>query len=259
MSEAKTESSDLLIIEQREHVRLLVLNRPDRHHALNYALGNLIAEAIDAAESDDDVRAIVITGSGERAFCAGQDMLEMSGVESAAGEVKSSSAAVAFERVAAAKIPVIAAINGICYGGGALLALACDIRIADGLSTYRFPGAEYGLVVGAAWLPRLVGTSKAKELIYTARKFAAQEALDCGLLSHIYPTEEVVSKALDMAEQIARNSPIAVRESKRVIDVATLVEQAERLEGEINQRLRGSAEQKARFNHATTRVTGKKT
>lgn len=265
MSGAKKLSDELLIIEQIEHVQLLTLNRPDRHHALNYSLANLIAKAVDTAESDDNVRAIVITGNGERAFCAGQDMLEMSGIESSAGDVapaptssKSSSAAIAVERVAAAKIPVIAAINGICYGGGALLALACDIRIANGLSTYRFPGAEYGLVVGAASLPRLVGTSKAKELIYTARKFAAQEALDCGLLSHVYETEEVVSKALELGHQIARNSPVAVRESKRVIDAATLVAHAEQLEGEINQRLRGSAEQKARFNEATTRVTGKK-
>lgn len=252
-------SNDLLKVEQHEQVVLLTLNRPERHHALNYELATAIAKAVDDAENNDDIRVIVMTGSGERAFCAGQDMLEMSGVEALEHEVKSSSAAIAYERVAKSTLPIIAAINGICYGGGALLALACDIRVANELSTYRFPGAEYGLVVGAAWLPRLVGTSKAKELIYTARKFAAQEALDCGLLSHVYPTDEVISNAMQMAAQIAKNSPIAVQESKRVIDLATLESNAEQLESEINETLRGSPEQKARFNHATTKVTGKST
>ena len=251
--------SDKLLVAQRHgRVCLLVLNRPERHNAINYALATSIAEAIDDAEKNDDVRAIVITGNGDRAFCAGQDMLEMSGVEAIEHEVKSSSAAIAFERVAASHLPIIAAIKGVCYGGGALLALACDIRVANDLSTYRFPGAEYGLVVGAAWLPRIVGTSKAKELIYTARKFAADEALACGLLSHVYPTEDVVEKALEMAQQISQNSPIAVQESKRVIDAATLVHQAVQLENDINKTLRGSTEQKARFNKATTKVTGRK-
>lgn len=251
-------SDKLLLVEQHGHVCLLALNRPERHNAINYSLGSSIAEAIEDAEKNDDVRAIVITGSGERAFCAGQDMLEMSGVEAIEQEVKSSSAAIAFERVAASNLPIVAAINGICYGGGALLALACDIRLANHQSTYRFPGAEYGLVVGAAWLPRIVGTSKAKELVYTARKFAANEALACGFLSHIHSTEEVVAKALELAEKIAQNSPIAVQQSKRVIDAATLVHGATQLENDINKTLRGSSEQKARFNKATTKVTGRK-
>lgn len=252
-----SDSDKLLLVHQYEHVRILTLNRPERHHAINYALGCEVAAAMDAAEADDEVRVVIITGSGAKAFCAGQDMLEMSGVEAPEVALKSSSAAIAFERVAASPLPVIAAITGICYGGGALLALACDIRIADHQSSYRFPGAEYGLVVGAAWLPRLVGTSKAKELIYTARKFTAPEALAHGLLSSLYDTDDVLPQALEMAGQIAANSPIAVRESKRVIDAATLVAEAQQLESEINRELRGSSEQKARFNKATTRVTGK--
>ena len=106
----------LLFVEQHGHVLLLTLNRPDRHHALNYELASAIANAIDAAEKKDaeecETRAVVITGSGERAFCAGQDMLEMSGVEAASGEVESSSAAIAFERIANSPLPIIAAIQG---------------------------------------------------------------------------------------------------------------------------------------------------
>lgn len=252
------DATPLLIVENYEHVRLLILNRPERHHALNFELANLIANACEEAEQDANVRVIVITGSGGKAFCAGQDMLEMSGVEAASGEVESSSAAIAFERIANSPLPIIAAIQGVCYGGGALLALACDIRIADHASSYRFPGAEYGLVVGAAWLPRLVGTTKAKELIYTARKLEAEEALQCGLVSYLHDTDEVLSAALTLGQQIANNSPIAVRESKRVIDLATLDTEAEQLEIDINKTLRGSDEQRALFNRATTKVTGRK-
>ena len=252
------DATSLLLVEDYEHVRLLILNRPERHHALNFELANLIANACEEAEQDANVRVIVITGSGGKAFCAGQDMLEMSGVEAASGEVESSSAAIAFERIANSPLPIIAAIQGICYGGGALLALACDIRIADHASSYRFPGAEYGLVVGAAWLPRLVGAAKAKELIYTARKVDANEALQCGLVSYLHNTDEVLSAALALGQQIAANSPIAVRESKRVIDMATLDKGAEQLETEINKTLRGSDEQRALFNQATTKVTGRK-
>ena len=253
-----SEHDSILLLETIGHVRVVTLNRPARHHALNYELANQLAVAIDEAEADGNVRAVVVTGSGGKAFCAGQDMLEMSGVEAAAGEVKSSSAAIAFERVAKAELPVIAAITGVCYGGGALLALACDIRIADFSSTYRFPGAEYGLVVGAAWLPRLVGAARAKEFILTARKIGADEALSSGIVSYLYETDQVLAKALEIATQISQNSPVAVRESKRVIDIATLEPAAERLEREINESLRGSDEQRARFNQATTKVTGRK-
>lgn len=251
-------SEEILRLDTIEHARVLTLNRPARHHALNFELASAIAAAIDDAESDANIRAIVITGSGGRAFCAGQDMLEMSGVEQAAGEIKTSSAAIAFDRVARATLPVIAAITGICYGGGALLALACDIRIADFKSSYRFPGAEYGLVVGAAWLPRLVGASKAKEYILTARKISAEDALASGIVSNLFESAEVLPQALTLAAEIARNSPSAVRESKRVIDAATLVADAEQMELSINETLRGSKEQRERFNRATTKVTGRK-
>ena len=249
--------SDLLWTAQYDHIRTITLNRPDRHHALNFELASRIAAAVDEAEQDAETRVLIITGSGDRAFCAGQDMLEMSGVEPPAAQPKSSSAAIAFDRVAEAKMPVIAAINGYCYGGGALLALACDIRVASDKAMFRLPGAEYGLVVGAAWLPRLVGTSKAKELIFTARKFGAAEALECGFLSHVHQASELAAKAQELAVAIAANSPIAVRESKRVIDEATLNPAACELEAEINRVLRGSDEQRDRFKTATTRVTGK--
>jgi len=247
--------SNLVLEERHGAVVLLSLNRPARHHALNAALSGAIDAAITRAEADDEVRAIVLTGSGDRAFCAGADMLEVSGVEPRSQPVSNPGNAIG--RVSATRLPVIAAINGYCYGGGARLAIGCDIRLASETATFRLPGSEYGLVVAAATLPRLVGAARAKELIFTARRFDAAEAFSYGLVSAVYPQEELLPAALAMAHSIAGHSAGVVQAAKRVIDAATLSQEAEALENESNRSLRGSAEQVARFRSATQRVTGR--
>ena len=182
-------------------------------------------------------------------------MLEASGVE--AVESDTPTAYLAIEKFSTTPLPVIAAINGYCFGGGAVLAIACDIRLACESATFRLPGAEYGVVVGAAVLPRLVGASKAKELILTARKFDAEEAYACGLVSSLHRADALMSAAMDLAEAIAANPVAAVRESKRVIDAATLSEHAAELESAANERLRGSPDQTELFRSATRKVTGR--
>lgn len=252
-----SDSAPVLLSERRGDVLLLTMNRVARHNALNAALNHALGEAVHNAEAEG-ARVIVLTGAGERAFCAGGDMLEMSGVEENAvplpppGERRNGT-----DELSRTPLPTIAAVNGICYGGGLRLAIACDIRLASDDATFRLPGAEYGLVVGAASLPRLVGTSKAKEWIYTARKFDAAEALEAGLLSAVHPLNEVLPAALAMAELIANHDVDAVRESKRVIDAATLDDDAVQLEVDINRSLRGSPKQTERFRDATRRVTGR--
>jgi enoyl-CoA hydratase/carnithine racemase len=243
--------------DRRGDVLTLTLNRPERHNALNAALNHWLGEVVRRAASEG-VRAIVLTGAGDKAFCAGGDMLEMSGVEESAAPLPPPGERLnAFTELAKTPLPVIAAINGYCYGGGARLAVGCDIRLASETATFRLPGAEYGLVVAAATLPRLVGASKAKEWIFTARKFDAHEALAAGLVSSLHAPEDLLPAALAMAGTIASMSPSAVQESKRVIDAATLSDEAERLETEINRRLRGTPEQTERFRDATRRVTGR--
>jgi enoyl-CoA hydratase/carnithine racemase len=250
----------ILLSERRgEHgeVLLLTLNRPERHNALNAALNHALGEAV-AAAAPAGARVIVLTGAGGRAFCAGGDMLEMSGVEQGGDPLPPpAERRNGTEELAGTPLPVIAAVNGICYGGGLRLAIACDIRLASDAATFRLPGAEYGLVVAAATLPRLVGTSKAKEWIYTARKFDAAEALEAGLLSAVHPAADLLPAALEMATLIGAHDPAAVRESKRVIDAATLSDNAIHLEAETNRRLRGSPTQTERFRDATRRVTGR--
>ena len=137
------------------------------------------------------------------------------------------------------------------------MAVSCDIRLASDNATFRFPGAEYGLVVGAAALPRLIGVARAKELILTARKFSAEDAKKWGLVNEIHPQSELLGAALNMAEQIAANSAVAVRESKRIMDQATSNPEARDSENTINQTLRGSQEQVRRFQAATQKVTGR--
>lgn len=238
-------------------IQVLAMNRPARHHAVNRAMSDALINALDAAEGDGETRVVVLTGTGQKAFCAGQDMLEASGIEPGARDPRSSSAMAAVERLETCRLPVIAAINGYCFGGGAALAIAADIRLAARHASFRLPGAEYGLVVGAASLPRLVGVSRAKDWIFTARRFEAEEACTAGLVSGLYDSEALMPAAMALAERIAANSPVAVQESKRVIDLATQVDAAYTSEKETNLRLRATDEQQARFRDATQRVTGR--
>lgn len=247
--------SNLVIEELHDHVCVLTMNRPERHHALNRALSKSLADAMERAKNNEEIRVIVLTGSGGKAFCAGADMLEASGIE----ETKANAGARAntIAHFSDTPIPIIAAINGYCYGGGARLAIACDIRLASTTATFRLPGAEYGLVVAAATLPRLIGSSRAKELIFSARRFDANQALEWGLVNSLHSPESLMPATLELAKEIASNSVEAVRASKRVIDAATLSENAINIESEANQALRGSPEQVTRFRSATRRVTGR--
>jgi enoyl-CoA hydratase/carnithine racemase len=250
-----TTQNNLVLEERHGAVVLLSLNRPERHHALNAALNSAIDHAIERAENDPEVRVIVLTGTGDRAFCAGADMLEVSGVEARSQPAERPGNAIG--KVGATALPIIAAINGYCFGGGAALAVNCDIRLASETASFRLPGSEYGLVVAAATLPRLVGAARAKELIFTARRFDAAEAFSVGLVQAVYPQADLLPAALAMAQTIASHSAGAVQGAKRVIDAATLVDAARELEGEANRSLRGSPEQVERFRSATQRVTGR--
>ena len=263
-----SEVEQLLLEERRGDVLLLTLNRPAKHNALSAALVHALGSAVRRAD-DDGVAVIVLTGAGNKAFCAGADMLEASGVaasttsandaqhDGAPPRIPSELRIDGYAEVAATPIPIIAAINGLCYGGGARLAISCDIRLAVDTATFRLPGAEYGLVVGAATLPRLVGTSRAKDWIYTARKFDAAEALLSGLVSGLFAADALLPAAMSMAQTIAGHSQSAVRESKRVIDAATLHDEAVAMEDRANRVLRGSKEQSTRFRAATRKVTGR--
>ena len=250
-----------VIVENSGAVGIVRLNRPEKHNALNARLSHELIAALDQLEADDAVNVIVLTGAGEKAFCAGADMAEAVGPDSS-GNASDGGApgppAEAVARVLRTRKPIIAAVNGYAYGGGAVLAINCDIRIASENARFRFVGASYGLVVGAFQLPRIVGAPLAKELIFTARTVDAQEALRIGLANRVVPLEELEGTVAEMAQAIASHSRAAVMASKEVIDIATSNRQALRREVEENVQLRRSEEHRARFRAAAQRVTGGK-
>jgi len=244
-----------LIIEQTGDVATVRLNRPKKHNALSARLCHELIAALDVLEADDAVDVLILTGVGEKAFCAGADMAEATGGGGAkAGDVVAPAQAVA--RVLGTHKPIIAAVNGYAYGGGAFLAINCDIRIASENASFRFVGASYGLVVGAFQLPRIVGAPLAKELIFTARTVDAEEALRIGLVNHLAPFDKLETTVMEMARAIASNSRAAVMASKEVIDIATSSTAAVRREVEANRELRQSPEHRERFRDAATRITG---
>lgn len=241
----------LVIVEREGHVGVVRMNRPDKHNAFNRALSTAVAEAFDVLEADDDIFVAVLTGSG-KAFSAGADMGEAVAAMDRTG--RSDGMAQTIMRIAQARKPVLACVNGIAHGGGAFLAVTCDLRIASDTAAFRFPGASYGIVVGGAQLPRIVGPAYAKELLFTGRVVQAEEALAIGLVNRVAPLADVEAVTMDMARQIAANSPQALVATKNVVDRATEADEAMQAEMEWNRELRQSADHSERFRAAAERV-----
>lgn len=246
-----TPVSELATVEIADHVGVIRMRRAEKHNAFNRELSAAVAAAFDELAADPDVHVAVLTGSGS-AFSAGADMSEAVAAIDEYGRNDGMAATVV--RVAAFEKPLLAAVNGVAYGGGALLAITCDIRIACEAAAFRFPGAAYGLVVGGAQLPRVVGAPRAKELLFTGRVVGAEEALRIGLVDHLVPAAELDATVMAMARQIAANSPEALIATKRAVDRATQADDGQREEIEANKVLRRSPEHHARFRAAAERV-----
>jgi enoyl-CoA hydratase/carnithine racemase len=226
--------------------------RADKHNAFNRELSTAFTDVFAALESDDAVVCVVVIGTGN-AFSAGADMSEAVAAIDGSGRSEGMGAAIA--RIVRFPKPIVAAINGICYGGGALLAITCDIRIGADNAAFRFPGASYGLVVGGAQLPRIIGPAYAKELLFTGKVVRAEEALRIGLLNSVVPHAEIEAAAMELAGQIASNSPEALVATKEVVDRASEADDGFGREAAWNAKLRQSPEHHARFRAATDRVT----
>lgn len=200
---------------------LMTLNRPEAANALSIKMLEQLRDAVAACKFDRSVRCIVVTGAGEKAFCAGADLKERAGMDMNQVRRTVSLIRQSINDVEALPQPVIAAVNGAAVGGGMELALACDIRIASETATFALTETSLGIIPGAGGtqrLPRLIGKGRAKELIFTARKIDAKEAWDMGLVEVVALPESLLDKALEIAGQIVRNAPIAVAEAKFAID-----------------------------------------
>jgi enoyl-CoA hydratase len=247
-------SDEIVAVEVVEQVGVLRMQRVEKHNAFNRALDAAVADGLAALDADPDVHCAILTGTG-RAFSAGADMSEA--VEAIDGKGRSEGMARTYGAVASFRKPLIAAVNGLCYGGGALVSILCDIRIASDDAAFRFPGAAYGLVVGGAQLPRIVGPANAKELLFTAKVVQADEALRIGLVNHVVPRAEIDAFVMEMARQISANSPAALIATKHTVDQATQIDAGTAAEGAHNAELRRSPEHHERFKAAAGRVAAR--
>ncbi len=205
-----------LIYDKEDHVARLTLNRPQALNALSPDLLCELRDALVDFEQDDHLRAAVITGAGDKAFCAGADVKTWLPFVQECRE-KPWLLPDTPMRGLDLKKPLIAAVNGLAYGGGLELCLACDLRLAVEGARFAFPEAKIGLLPrlgGTVRLPRLIPEGLAAEMLFTGRVMDAAEAGECGLVNRVVPADELLPAALDLARRIAANAPLAVRAIK---------------------------------------------
>ncbi|NQT69088.1 MAG: enoyl-CoA hydratase [Desulfobacteraceae bacterium] len=214
-------NDQVLLVEEKDGVAVLTLNRPEVMNSFNFALLHALKEQIEALQFKAGIRVVIITGSGQKAFCAGADLKERTTLNEA--QVKDFILTIRnlFTAIESLNKPVIAAINGIALGGGTELALACDIRIAAMNATMGLTETRLAIIPGAGGtqrLPRLIGRGKAKELIFTGRRVDAHEALQIGLLNQVYEQEALMDACREMAAIICESGPIAIEQAKYAIN-----------------------------------------
>lgn len=199
----------------------LTLNRPEAANALSIQLLEQMCDVLDLVKHNPAIRVVVITAAGDKAFCAGADLKERNGMTLAQVKQVVSLIGTTIRRVEELPQPVIAAINGVAFGGGLELALACDIRIASDQAKMGLTETALGIIPGAGGtqrLPRLIGIGKAKELIYTARRLTAFEAKSYGVVEHVVPHVQLHEKAQEVALEMAKNAPISLIQAKTAIN-----------------------------------------
>ena len=212
----------ILLTEERDGVMLLTLNRPESHNALSSELACSLAEQLERIGERSDLRAVVITGAGDRAFCAGADLKERRNLTPDEKWAQRSKIWQVNQLMWHLPQPVIAAIHGWCLGGGFELALFSDLRVASEEAEFSFPEMTLGAYPGAGAaiaLPRLIGSGRAKEIFFTARRLNAREALELGVVEWVVPKERLLEKAFEIAEQIKGTSPLGTAGIKRMVNL----------------------------------------
>ena len=209
-----------LKIAEEGTIVILTISAPKSLNALN---STILKEMDDFLTKFDcnKYRCLIITGDGEKSFVAGADISEMATLSMLEGQAFGARGAAVFRKIETLHVPVIAAINGFALGGGCELAMACDIRICSDNAKFGQPEVGLGIIPGFSGtvrLARLVGMGMAKQLIYTGRAIRADEALRIGLVNAVYPQAELMEKAMEMANQIAANAPLAIKAAKLCIN-----------------------------------------
>ena len=204
----------------------MIFNNPERLNAVSLEMWQAVPEIVADFEADPEIRVIVLSGAGGKAFVAGADISQFGESRSSAEGIRTYEDAteVAFEGIANATKPTIAMIDGYCIGGGLGIALSCDMRLASEGSTFGIPAAKLGLAYGAGGTGRLVhlvGPSFAKEIFFTARRFTTGEALAMGLVNRVTSREALENLTRDTCATIAENAPLTVATAKQVVDEFT--------------------------------------
>ena len=221
-----------ILFEQADGVAVITLNRPKVLNALSMPLTLELDAAISHCEADDDIKAIIITGTGEKAFSAGADIHEMADLSPEELERRGQQRGQATWHMAVCRKPVIGALNGLAYGGGAMLASTFDIRIGCERTRFRFLAATYGRINSTWTLSTIIGMPMAKELLYSGRVVEAPEAKEIGLLNRLVPSSELVATALELGKTIAQNTPSMVQGIKELLNEGIGSPWADRLQME---------------------------
>jgi len=232
-----------VLYEVADHVATITLNRPDVRNAMNTALREAMLQRFTALAVDDDVRVVVVTGAGDRAFSAGADIREFVEAQSPT-QFREQRRRIDFRQVMErCPQPIIAAIRGVALGGGLELALACDIRIAGDDALLGLTEVNLAIIPGGGGtqrLPRLVGRGKALEMILTGARISAAEALRLGIVERVVPAGDEMTSAMALARELAGKAPLALRYAKEAVVKGLEIPLAEgiRLEGDLSTLLR---------------------
>ena len=203
-----------LLYQRRDALAIICLNRPEKLNALSSEMLFDLSDAFKQVESDCGVRAVILTGAGERAFCAGTDITELTALDEAGALQTSKRGQRVCEQVESCKVPVIAAINGLAAGGGFELALACHLRIASRNAQFSLPETKLGVIPGYGGSQRLareIGPARALELILTSSTLSAEEAFQNRLINRIAEPDALLAEVESLANEIASLAPLAIR------------------------------------------------
>ena len=214
------QSYETLQVTRDAHVVTVTLDRPSALNAINTAMGRELLSCFESLFWDKEARVVILTGTGEKAFCVGGDLKERQGMTDDDWRDQH----VIFEQAALRLLhcpqPVIAAVEGFAMGGGCELAVLSDFIVASETAVFAVPEVTRGIfpgIGGTQMLPRIVGGPFAKEMVYTGRRVSAEEAKAVGLINHLVPAGQAAAKAREIAETIAQNGPIAVRQAKKAV------------------------------------------
>jgi enoyl-CoA hydratase len=211
---------ECLSLEKKDKIAIITIQRPPMN-PLNTRLIQELGRAADEVQADPEIKALIITGSGDKAFCAGADLAELVNKTAVESYAFSEVSRIAFAKIANLDIPVIAAVNGLALGGGTELSLTCDFRIVAEKAKFGQPEINLGLIPGAGGtqrLPRLIGTSKAKEMIFLGEMVDASTAEKLGLANKVVPQELLMAEAEEMANKLAAKPAVALKLAKQAIN-----------------------------------------